>query len=107
MANVSRDSPQLKIAGFIEAMPDLKDNMEHTERLNRGFIKITQDTVLKIRNVAYLIALAINILILSLYQIDSYNTGSNPYYIKADAIMTRYELAVSKYHDFDMSNKII
>lgn len=94
LANVSRDSPQLKIAGFIEAMPDLIDSMEQTEKLNRGLLKITQDTVLKIRNVAYLNVLAINILILSLYQIDSYQSGSNVYYIKANAIKTRYEDAV-------------
>ena len=80
LSNVDRDSPQLKIAGFIEAMPDLIDNMEHTERLNRGLIKITQETVLKIRNLAYLVALTINIIILSHYEITSSSDGTNPYY---------------------------
>ena len=98
LLNVDRDSPQLKIAGFIEAMPDLIDNMEHTERLNRGLIKITQETVLKIRNLAYLVALTINIIILSHYEITSSSDGTNPYYMHAEPDISRYSDVVCKYY---------
>mmetsp|Transcript_17612 Transcript_17612/g.17331 ORF Transcript_17612/g.17331 Transcript_17612/m.17331 type:complete len:242 (-) Transcript_17612:1146-1871(-) len=68
LENVPRESPQHKINGFLSAIPDFIDEMEHTESLRHGKIKITPQIVSLIRDVCLFFALVINVLILYDYE---------------------------------------
>ena len=68
LENVSRDSPQHKINGLLAAIPDFMDEMEHTESLRHGKIKITPKVVSILRDITLFFALVINSFILFDYE---------------------------------------
>ena len=68
LENVPRDSPQLKINGFLSTIPDFIDEMEHAESLRHGKIKIKPSIVFKMRDICFLVSLIINAIILFQYE---------------------------------------
>lgn len=68
LENVPRDSPQHKINGFLESIPDFIDQMDHAESLKKGTVKITPENVTWVRNIAFAIAFVINFIVLIEYR---------------------------------------
>ena len=75
LENVDRDSPQHKINGFLAAIPDFIDEMEHAESLRHGKIKITPKVVNFIRDCCLTLAFIINMIIL--YEYEYVSIGQN------------------------------
>ena len=77
LLNFDRESAQTKIISFLKAVPDLIDEMQHVERLSRADLKITPSTLNFFQNLAILLAVAINILMIIFYERSS--LGSSGY----------------------------
>ena len=68
LQNVSRASPQHKIKGFLDKIPDFIDEMNYSDKMKHGKVKITSEVVTMIRNVSFFIAFIINFIIMYEYQ---------------------------------------
>lgn len=79
LLNVDRESAQTKIIGFLEAVPDLIDEMTHVEKLSRADLKITPNSLNFFQNIAILLALAINVIMLIFYERSSLGTSGHLY----------------------------
>jgi len=76
LENVPRDSPQHKINGFLDAIPDFIDEMNHAESLRHGKVKITSGVVHTVRDLCFLLALIINGIILFQYKYVAETLGT-------------------------------
>lgn len=79
LLSFDRESAQTKIIGFLKAVPDLIDEMQHVEKLSRADLKITPNSLKIFQNIAILLSLAINIIMLIFYERSSLGSSGHLY----------------------------
>ena len=70
IANVPRETQQEKISGLIEGIPGFIDEMDHIEKMKKTKIKLTPETVTKVRDFSTLLAVLIAMIILIFFKYE-------------------------------------